>query len=136
MGEYARNFVASLPEQPGSGAHIVGLSGDLGAGKTTFVQEVARALGVSGRVTSPTFTLLKSYDIAHPVFSRLIHVDAYRLADDSKDTIALAEYARDPAHLILVEWPEYVPSASGLPAQFPTLRFEVADENARTISYM
>lgn len=60
-------------------AVVFALTGDLGAGKTTLVQRLAARLGVTQRVTSPTFTVMSQYEIEHPIAERLIHIDAYRI---------------------------------------------------------
>ena len=80
----ATRFASSL-EPSQQGATFVTLSGELGAGKTAFTKGVAKALGVTETVNSPTFVLEKIYDLSqfdgHSVsFKRLIHIDAYRLA--------------------------------------------------------
>lgn len=130
-----RFFIEGLPTSPAKGACIVGLKGDLGAGKTTFVQEVARQLGVEGAVTSPTFVILQSYTITHPVFSRLVHIDAYRLSHETGDTFSFNEYANDPENLLLIEWPENLPSAIELPKGTLCISLEVLGEDARSLSY-
>ncbi len=76
---------------------VVCLYGDLGAGKTTLVQGIARGLGIKKRVISPTFIIIRNYD-------RLYHIDLYRL-DDAK-TLGLEELWSDPANILLIEWPE------------------------------
>lgn len=131
LGEYARQFVAELPCSRGSRAHVVGLSGELGSGKTTFVQMIARELGVSGDVTSPTYVLMQRYPISnHPTFKSLIHIDAYRLAPEEPDTIGFAAALADPTNLIMVEWPEnLVPQCS----PSVTLSFGTVNENTRRI---
>lgn len=131
LNAYAQSFVGDLPQKPGSGAYVVGLKGDLGAGKTTFVQHVAKILGVTETVTSPTFVIAQSYKTTHPVFRRLVHVDAYRLHDEEKDTVGFSEYVSDPHALLLVEWPEYVPGT--FPETALVLNFATIDENTRTI---
>ena len=129
---FAKDFVAALPRVKGVHAHAVTLSGELGAGKTTFVQSVARELGVNALVTSPTFILLQLYAIDRPPFKRLIHVDAYRLSPGEKDTIGWSEYGADPENLILLEWPERLPG--GAPRDARGLEFKVVDETTRDIS--
>ncbi len=61
LATFAKEFVATLPQRPGASALVVGLKGDLGAGKTAFVQAVAREMGVKESVTSPTFVIAQSY---------------------------------------------------------------------------
>jgi tRNA threonylcarbamoyladenosine biosynthesis protein TsaE len=81
---------------------IVLVSGELGAGKTTFVRGACRALGVTGAVTSPSFTIARRYDADVPIS----HLDLYRLGDlDDEDPALLAdELAAD--RIAFVEWPE------------------------------
>ncbi|MEX0729251.1 MAG: tRNA (adenosine(37)-N6)-threonylcarbamoyltransferase complex ATPase subunit type 1 TsaE [Aquisalimonadaceae bacterium] len=82
---------------------IVYLHGDLGAGKTTLVRGMLRALGHAGIVRSPTYTLLEPYDLAD---RGCLHLDLYRLADAGElDYIGLRELLSGPV-LVLVEWPE------------------------------
>lgn len=96
----AREFAREL--KPGD---VVCLEGDLGAGKTTFTQGLAAALGVAGRVTSPTFCIVqehRSYDGA--VF--LVHMDLYRLhGEDDVEAVGWEDYLSQGA-IIVVEWPE------------------------------
>jgi len=88
------------------------LHGDLGVGKTTFVQGLARGLGVSDRVTSPTFAI---YSVHQGRDRSLVHLDAYRLENESQiESLALEEYLTG-AYCLAVEWPERIPA--WLPAQ-------------------
>ncbi|MFP5351884.1 MAG: tRNA (adenosine(37)-N6)-threonylcarbamoyltransferase complex ATPase subunit type 1 TsaE [Actinomycetota bacterium] len=83
---------------------VLSLTGDLGAGKTAFVQGVAAALGVEGRVTSPSFTIVHEYDGRYPI----IHLDVYRL-DSFQEVIDLGfEEFLDPESIVLVEWGEAI----------------------------
>jgi tRNA threonylcarbamoyladenosine biosynthesis protein TsaE len=81
---------------------IVLVSGDLGSGKTTFVRGACRALGVTGAVTSPSFTIARRYDGAVPIS----HLDLYRLGDlGEEDPALLADELADD-RVAFVEWPE------------------------------
>jgi tRNA threonylcarbamoyladenosine biosynthesis protein TsaE len=83
---------------------VISMSGDLGAGKTVFVQGLAAALGVEQRITSPTFTLIHEYEGRFPV----VHVDVYRL-DSIQEVLDLGfEELVDPGAVLLVEWGEAV----------------------------
>lgn len=128
---YARGFVEGLPKEPGAKAYIVGLLGELGAGKTAFVQEVAKLLGVIRSVTSPTFVIAQAYTINRQPFERFVHIDAYRLDNRESDTIGWKDFLNDPKNLILVEWANRVPG--GIPAGTHTLNFTVVGEGVRDI---
>lgn len=82
---------------------VVTLAGDLGAGKTTLVSGIAKGLGISEQVTSPTFNIMKCY--FHKPIS-LYHIDAYRLDGVNKD-IGLEEFI-DGDGVCVVEWPNYI----------------------------
>lgn len=129
----AQEFVSTLhPKQ--EGATLVTLSGDLGAGKTAFTQAVARALGITEPVTSPTFVLAKSYDLSGKEFSKLLHIDAYRLKE-GKDLKALdlAYTLKDTQTLVMLEWPEMV--EDGLPRADTAITLKVLSDTEREISY-
>src|ERR1700683_2680478 len=80
----ARNFLQTL-EPRADGATLITLSGELGAGKTTFTQAVAKALGVEDIVNSPTFVIEKVYNLPEGKgFHRLVHIDAYRLTSNGE----------------------------------------------------
>lgn len=87
-----------------AGGDVVLISGELGAGKTTFVRGACRALGVTGPVTSPTFTIGQRYPAAG---GRTVgHVDLYRIGSlDNEDPDLLADYT-GPDTITFVEWPE------------------------------
>ena len=110
IGTVAAELLAGVPK--GERATVVALSGDLGAGKTTLTQSIARALGVAESVISPTFVIMKIYETKNGAHKRLVHIDAYRLnSTDELLRLGWKELAEDPDNLILVEWPERVPEA-------------------------
>jgi tRNA threonylcarbamoyladenosine biosynthesis protein TsaE len=83
---------------------VISLSGDLGAGKTVFVQGLASAMGVAGRVTSPSYTIVHQYAGRFPI----VHVDVYRL-NSFQEVLDLGfEELLDPEAVMLVEWGEAV----------------------------
>lgn len=84
------------------GAIVIGLSGELGSGKTTFCQSFAKALGVKEKIHSPTFVIFRRY-------GHLLHFDAYRLKNP-REIIALGwkKIISDPNNIVLVEWAENV----------------------------
>ncbi len=86
---------------------VVALHGDLGAGKTVLSRGVARGLGITEAVTSPTFTVAQEYQA--PDGRRFNHLDMYRI-DDERSALAfgIEEYLFDPDAITLVEWPERI----------------------------
>jgi len=90
-------------------AVVVGLYGNLGAGKTAFTQAVARELKIKDIVNSPTFVIEKIYETEHPHFKRLIHIDAYRLEKGRElQVLNFEELVENKNNLIIIEWPENV----------------------------
>lgn len=98
------------------GATVIALSGELGAGKTTFVQILARMLGIVEVVTSPTFVVMKSYGLESehlpsPLngFSKLTHIDAYRIETlDEMRVLGFSELVQERATIVCIEWPEHI----------------------------
>lgn len=95
----------------GRGAVVVALEGELGAGKTVFVQGFAKALGVKVKIKSPTFALIKRYPFCALPFAlcKFYHIDCYRLKN-YKDLLSLGirEILKEPQSVILIEWAERV----------------------------
>ena len=87
---------------------VVLVSGELGAGKTTFVRGALRALGVTGPITSPTFVVGVAYEGAH---GPLAHLDLYRLAGMGDEDPGLLDPFFAPDAIAFVEWPECAPGA-------------------------
>ena len=112
---FARDILEKVPKEK-ERATLVTLSGDLGAGKTTLVQALARELGVMEIVQSPTYVLMKSYEIRWKGFTQLIHIDAYRL-EKQDEFVALRpeEFFVNKGALVCVEWPEKVEGVLPVP---------------------
>ena len=85
---------------------VIELVGDVGAGKTTFVRGLAEGLGVKEPVTSPSFTISKTY--ALPEGGRLVHYDFYRLPEPGLMADDLAENLADEKSVVVIEWGESV----------------------------
>lgn len=132
MGKLAKEIIGNLESCVGT-AHIVALSGNLGAGKTTLTQHIARELGIEETVTSPTFVLMKQYPLHNQRFTQLVHIDAYRLeAPDELKVLRIDELLSNPANLVLIEWPERVEEL--LPENKTTISLEVIDDTAREVT--
>lgn len=116
------------------GATVLALHGDLGAGKTTFVQTLARSLGVTETVTSPTFVIMKQYGTNSAQFTTLIHIDAYRIeTDDEMRPLRFAELLAQPQTLICVEWAERIQTL--LPKGTVHISLVLNQDESRTITY-
>jgi tRNA threonylcarbamoyladenosine biosynthesis protein TsaE len=116
-------------------AQVIALIGDLGAGKTAFTKELAKLLGIAYEITSPTFVIMKSYEIpAHPFFKKLVHIDAYRIeADDEMRVLGFNEILSDPTNLVCIEWPEKIENL--IPKDAYTVSLTLNLDETRTITY-
>ena len=108
---------------------VIALHGDLGAGKTTFVQGFAKGLGITKQIISPTFIIMRTYDIGDKNF---YHVDLYRI-EDEKDVegLGLLEIIKDDSSIVVIEWPEKIENL--LPDKRIDLFFQYLDEDKRII---
>jgi len=114
------------PPDPRAPCRIVSLSGELGAGKSTFARGVLRALGAQGPIKSPSYTLIETYEL--PAVNA-VHLDLYRLIDPEElEHLGLADYHR-PGFLWLVEWPER--GAGRLPAPDLHFQFSITEQGHR-----
>lgn len=160
-----KEFVTTSPQQTkklaqklASGFHggeILCLSGNLGAGKTTFTQGLLEALGAEGPYTSPTFNIIKVYqvtslkvhqekselkipkklDTRHSTLdiSRVYHIDAYRIKSDDLLDLGFNDFAGKENTVTIIEWPENVQDI--IPESATWLNFEWLDENRRKITF-
>lgn len=110
---------------------VVALSGDLGAGKTTFSQGFLKRMGASGPFTSPTFVIMKRYDLSAPRngVERVYHVDAYRVNGEELREQGFLEWTDDSAGVVLLEWPERVTGL--IPERAIRISFEIEEDGRR-----
>lgn len=125
VSELLKNEVENFSNQ--KKALLIELSGNLGAGKTTLTQEIARQLKIEEKITSPTFVLMKKYSINFGQFKTLVHIDAYRVENSDEISILnFPELLSNPENLILLEWPEKISDI--LPEEKITITLEVSGE--------
>jgi tRNA threonylcarbamoyladenosine biosynthesis protein TsaE len=118
----AAEFATALPLDA-----TLALHGDLGVGKTTFVQGLARGFGIDATVTSPTFTIFTLYRGPRT----LVHLDAYRLERDAQiESLMLEDFLTSP-YCLAVEWPEKI--ASWLPKDAVHLTLGIAAGGQHTL---
>jgi len=100
----AKKIAATL-----QGGDIILLSGELGAGKSTFARGVAEYFNITNTITSPTFTLMNIYQIENEKIKKLVHIDTYRLEDEDKlYEIGAEDYIGAADSICLIEWPEKI----------------------------
>lgn len=97
-----KDFAKKLAKDFLSGG-ILGLTGGLGAGKTTFAQGFAQGLGIKGKIISPTFLIIRQYPIPDRT-NFFYHIDLYRLEDINLKTSGLEEILQDKENVVLIEW--------------------------------
>ena len=115
-------------------AMVITLSGDLGTGKTTLTQNIARELGVKEKVISPTFVIMKMYDLKNQKHKQLVHIDAYRLTSHNElTTLGFRQIISNPENLVLIEWPENVKEL--IPANAEKILLKHVDEDTREIIF-
>lgn len=108
---------------------IFALSGELGAGKTIFIQGFAKELGVKEKIISPTFVLIRQHKIPQST-KTLYHIDLYRI-DENFSQLGLEEIMEDPDNIVLIEWAEKL---DYLPPSASRVVIEKQDENRRLIT--
>lgn len=134
--EAAGKFVVEiLASWEGRGARVVCLWGDLGSGKTTFTQGMAKKLGVREVINSPTFLIMKKYPLAGDYKGRnLYHFDMYRIQgkEDLWD-LGWNEILAEEKNLVVVEWPEKIKEI--LPEERIDINFNFISQDTRRIVF-
>lgn len=113
-------------------ALVIGLEGDLGSGKTTFIQGLAQGLGIKEPITSPTFVILKMIELKQGKWNYFYHIDCYRISNP-EDLLNLdfKEIINQPS-IVVIEWAERVKEI--LPQNARWIKFEYLSQNERKIT--
>ena len=104
---------------------IICLDGELGSGKTIFTKGIAKSMGITETITSPTFTIIKEYNGELPLYN----MDVYRL-DGNTDGVGIEEYF-EKGGVVIIEWASTIKDI--LPPEYLHIKFKVVDENKRTL---
>ncbi len=121
------------------GAVVLALSGELGSGKTTFVQGLAEGLGIKKRIISPTFIMMRKYQVKlqkskSPKLQAFYHVDLYRLEDNVETEVrnlGIEEIWSSPENIVAIEWAEKIKKI--VPQDATWIKFEDLEGNRRRI---
>lgn len=116
----------------GKKAFVVALEGELGSGKTTFLQGFAKGLGIREKILSPTFVILKKFRLPSPKFQWFYHIDCYRI-EKAKELLILGfkEVISEPQNIVVIEWAEKIKKI--LPENILKIKFKFVDEKKRKI---
>lgn len=126
--ELGRKIGSSL-----KGGEILALTGDLGSGKTTFIQGLAQGLEIKGRIISPTFILMRTYEL--PEEKAFYHIDLYRLENSLEfeiENLGIPDIWRKEDNIVAIEWAEKIKKY--LPKNATWIKFENLGEEKRRIS--
>jgi len=127
--EFAKNYAKKL-----KGGEIIGLIGNLGAGKTVFSRGLAAGLGIKNKITSPTFVLMKVYNVKKEVIKHFCHIDAYRLKTEADlSAIGAEEYFGKPDTVTIIEWADKTRNI--LPKNTKLIEFKIGKADKREINY-
>lgn len=131
LGKKIAENILKNPQK--SGAVVLALKGDLGSGKTTFMQGFAKGLGVDEKIFSPTFVIMKHYQIKNKNFTNFYHIDCYRLKDENDAAeLDFENIINNPENIVAIEWPERIKNL--LPKDITTIKFEVVSEDKRQLT--
>lgn len=125
-----KNIAANLVKQIQNG--VIALNGELGAGKTTFVQGFAKGLGIEEKIISPTFVLIRQHKIPS-TDSTLYHIDLYRLEETGAyKNLGIEELINDNNNLVIIEWADKIKDY--LPNDTLKISIEKTENNQRLIT--
>lgn len=127
--------LAKKISQDFKGGDIIGLIGDLGAGKTTFTKGLASGLGIKKNISSPTFVFMKVYDVKNnSKIKNFVHIDAYRInSEDDIEAIGAPEYFERDDTVTVIEWANNIKKL--LPKNYRVISLKNISENEREIIF-
>ena len=134
--EETRNLGKKLAQEIAPGT-LVCLGGDLGAGKTTFAQGFLEGMGATRPYTSPTFVIMKQYDLLAPTgkgIKRIYHADAYRVEIKDFINLGFSEWCADQEGIVILEWPERIGEL--IPKNALHITFASKSESEREITIL
>lgn len=137
LGKKIANNIVRSTEYKVHRAVILALTGDLGSGKTTFVQGFAQGLGIKQRIISPTFILLRKYQIPDTRYQIqfFYHLDLYRLEENMEKEVrnlGVEDVWKDPKNIVIIEWAEKIKQM--IPKDAKWIKFENLGGEKRKIS--
>lgn len=139
INKVTKGLLSKVLKTKNDKARIIALSGNLGAGKTTLTQDLAREIGVKEVVVSPTFVIMKIYNVLpdseyFSSFKKMVHIDAYRLeSNEDLENIGWSQISSDKDNLIIIEWPENIKEHLDPKATYVLL--EHVDNETRTFEF-
>lgn len=123
--------LGKLLAQELSGGEVLCLSGELGAGKTTFTQGLLAGLGAEKPYTSPTFVVMKEYSLKNKKIKKIYHFDAYRVCENDFSALGWEEIIADNSNISIIEWADKIKNI--IPTRAIWIDFEWLDEKRRKI---
>lgn len=131
---FVEKNILTLCTQKSDTSCVFALVGDLGAGKTTFSKKFLHQLGVKQHVQSPTFSIINSYDIDFQDFTKVFHIDAYRVEDIKEfEVLHIENIFNNPKHIVVIEWADKVKKL--IPNNSIWITFEHDTPETRTITF-
>jgi len=127
IGQIIKNISLNLDT-----AFVISLEGDLGGGKTSFMQGFAKGLNLNQKILSPTFIICRQYDLSVASFESLYHCDYYRLDQEENKEVGFDSFFANPQNLVVVEWGDKIKSI--LPEKRLTIKFDFKGKEKRVIT--
>ncbi len=113
-------------------AFVLGLRGELGGGKTTFLQGFAKGLGINEKILSPTFIIIRKYELKTKNYKFFYHIDCYRVEEEKEILdLGVKDILKSPWNIIAIEWPERIKKV--VPKNTLNLTFLILNKQKRKI---